>query len=294
MQWMFFGFLAALSESLRDLCSKHGLHQISPLSAALAASAIPIPFLLIILLIGDGIPAIGSSYVLALVTGGTLNILALWQFMRALQASDLSLTIPFISFTPIFLLFTSPLLVGDVTNTHGIAGILCIVGGGYLLQIQASDQRWWAPIKALTTQPGPRRMLLVALIYSLTSNFDKIGVQNSSPIFWSLSLTSVMAMGFALLVVFSSQQLKTIPNNKTVLSLFLIGFFQAASLIFHNTALSLGPVPSIIAIKRTSILFTVIWGILFLKERQGKERLAGAVLMVLGIGLLGLGTTRQD
>ena len=60
-------------------------------------------------------------------------------------------------------------------------------------------------------------------------------------------------------------------------------------LAFHNTALNVGPVPSIVAVKRTSILFTVIWGIMFLRERQEKERLAGAFLMIIGIGVLGLG-----
>ena len=82
-----------------------------------------------------------------------------------------------------------------------------------------------------------------------------------------------MAIGFALLLLLSSRQHRdrTIPRGKTRLPLFLIGLFQAAGLIFHNTALSLGPVPSVIAIKRTSILFAVIWGIVFLREEQEKS-----------------------
>ncbi len=290
MHWIFFGLLAALSESFKDLTSKHSLREISPLHAGLAASAIPIPLLLGFLFVGDGLPALGPSYHLALAIGGTLNILALWQFMRALQASDLSLAVPFISFTPVFLMFTSPLLVGDMITIQDIAGILCIVGGAYLLQAQGNEEGWLAPFSALTSRPGPRRMLSVALIYSVTSNFDKIGTQHSSPIFWSLSLTTVMAIGFALLLLLSPRQHgnRTSPGGKTGLPLFLIGFFQAAGLIFHNTALSLGPVPSVIAIKRTSILFAVIWGIIFLREPQAKERLAGATLMIVGMTIIAL------
>ena len=144
MHWFFFALLAAICESLKDLCSKQGLRTISPQLAALAASATPIPLLLAIVLFTEPIPTLGPQYFPALLLGGTLNILALWQFMRALQASDLSLAIPFISFTPIFLLFTSPLLVEEVPKPHDVAGILCIVVGAYLLQIQSTHQGWLA------------------------------------------------------------------------------------------------------------------------------------------------------
>ncbi len=288
MNWFYFALLAAISESLKDLCSKHGLRSVSPQLAALAASATPIPLLFGILLFTDSIPSLGPQYIPALLLGGTLNVLALFQFMRALQASDMSLAIPFVSFTPIFLLFTSPLLVDDVPNTQDVAGILCIVAGAYLLQIQSADHGWLTPFWAMISQPGPRRMLSVALIYSFTSNFDKIGVQNSSPLFWSLSITSMMTIGFLLMHHFLPHPNIPILRTNTFGILIVIGLFQTMGLFFHNTALSLGPVPSVIAVKRSSILFATLWGIMFLREEQGKERLAGAVLMVIGIGILGI------
>ncbi len=291
MSWLYFALLAAISESLKDVFSKRGLRAISPQQAALAASATPIPLLLGILLFTDSMPTLGPQYIPALLLGGTLNVLALFQFMRALQSSDMSLAVPFVSFTPIFLLFTSPLLVEDIPNTQDVAGILCIVAGAYFLQIQSKHQGWLAPFRSMMSHPGPRRMLSVALIYSFSSNFDKIGVQNSSPIFWSLSITCMMTIGFLLLLhVLPHPNTSTFHTN-TLGILLLIGLFQTIGLFFHNTALSVGPVPSVIAVKRSSILFAVVWGITFLRERQGTERLAGAALMVIGIGILGFGQT---
>lgn len=288
MSWLYLALLAALSESLKDLCSKHGLRAVSPQLAALGASAIPIPFLLAILLLTDTVPTLGPDYLLALLLGGTLNVLALFQFMRALQASDLSLAIPFVSFTPIFLLITSPLLVNEFPTGQDVAGILCIVAGAYSLQIQASPQGWLAPFRAMVSHPGPRRMLSVAMIYSVSSNFDKIGVQNSSPLFWSLSITTMMTIGFLILFRLMARP-SVAPSIMSIIGILLaIGLFQTLGLYFHNTALSEGDVASVIAIKRTSILFAVLWGIMFFKEPQGKARLAGATLMVIGIGLLAL------
>ena len=288
---MYFALLAALSESLKDLLSKQGVRSVSPQLAALAAGATPIPILLSIVLFTDSVPLLGPRYGWALLIGGTLNILALFQFMRALQSSDLSLAIPFVSFTPLFLLITSPFLVGDIPTTQDIVGIFCIVGGAYVLHIQAIHHGLLAPLFAIFREPGPRRMLSVAFIYSLTSNFDKIGVQNSSPLFWSLSISSVMTIGFVFLLRFLPGKNIAAPRPTTLVILLLVGLFQTIGLLVHNTALSLGPVPSVIAIKRSSILFAVMWGWMFLKEKYVGERLIGAVLMMIGVVVLGFGYT---
>ena len=288
---MYFALLAALSESLKDLLSKQGVRSVSPQLAALAAGATPIPILLSIVLFTDSVPLLGPRYGWALLIGGTLNILALFQFMRALQSSDLSLAIPFVSFTPLFLLITSPFLVGDIPTTQDIVGIFCIVGGAYVLHIQSIHHGFLAPLFAIFREPGPRRMLSVAFIYSLTSNFDKIGVQNSSPLFWSLSISSVMTIGFVFLLRFLPGKNIAAPRPTTLVILLLVGLFQTIGLLVHNTALSLGPVPSVIAIKRSSILFAVMWGWMFLKEKYVGERLIGAVLMMIGVVVLGFGYT---
>ena len=287
--WVLLALLAAFLESLKDLSSKASVRSLSPQLAGLAASTVPIPILLIFLLLGPSWPPVDSGFFLALALSGSLNVFAMFQFMRALQESELSLTIPFIAFTPIFLLVTAPVLVGDVPTGQDLLGILCIVGGAYILHLHTISQGLFGPFKAIWDQPGPKRMLLVAFLYSFTSNFDKLGVQHSSPLLWSFSITTFMAVGFLLLLRYTPWTPHLRPRGNVLVVLLLIGVFQGLGLLVHNHALLSGPVPSVIALKRTSILFAVMWGILFLKEGYGWERLLGALLMVVGIGILGLG-----
>lgn len=72
-------------------------------------------------------------------------------------------------------------------------------------------------------------------------------------------------------------------------SLAPIGICSGLSSAFQMIAISLTIVPNAIAVKRLSILFGVIWGRLFFKETNIRERLAGAVIMVLGVILITLG-----
>jgi uncharacterized membrane protein len=288
LHWVLLALLAAFLESLKDLCSKSSLRSLSPQMTGLAASAVPIPLLLGILLLSPSPAAVDPAFMAALALSGSLNILGMYQFMRALQASDLSVTIPFIAFTPIFLLATSPLLVGEIPSVPDMLGIICIVAGAYILHLHTIRRGILAPLQAIWQQPGPRRMLSVALIYSLTSNFDKIGVQHSSPLLWSFSITVFMTAGFLFLLRHRTSEFYMRPRGTLLIVLLLIGIFQGLGLVVHTHALLQGPVPSVIALKRTSILFAVIWGVLFLRESHSRERLAGGLTMIIGIGILAI------
>ena len=289
MIWLGLALIAALSESLKNLVSKQGFRHVQPHIAALAASASAFPILIGFFFLNQHIPPIGDQFWIALIAGGGLNILAIIQFMRAIQSSDLSLTIPFITLTPIFLLLTSPILVGEFPSSLAVFGILFIVMGAYTLQIQEVHRGYLAPFSAILNEKGPRRMLSVAFIYSLTSNVDKIGVLQSSPMFWSLSLNAFMTGGLFAIYLLSRSRTPTRNKRPAIPILFFLGLFHAVTLISQNIALDLATVPSVISVKRTSALFAVMLGYFVLGETNLQERLSGALLMILGVGLIGAG-----
>ena len=182
-----FAFLTAIFESFTDLFSKKGLKAIDEYIASFSFKFFALPFLLPMVFI-YGIPHLGSSYIIALISGELLNVVTITLYMRAIKVSDLSITVPLVAFTPLFLLVTSPLMLGEFPAPLGIAGIFLIVLGSYLLNIRSISKGFFGPIKALLKEKGAKLMLFVAFLFSITSNIDKIGVQNSSPIFWAFSI----------------------------------------------------------------------------------------------------------
>ena len=52
------------------------------------------------------------------------------------------------------------------------------------------------------------------------------------------------------------------------------------------TAISLTLVANVSTIKRTSSIFAILWGKFFFHEENIKERLAGAVIMIIGVALI--------
>lgn len=284
MLWIVFAFLTALFVSFMSVASKKSLKDVDEYIVAWSLRFFALPFLIPLLAIIQ-IPSLSNQFFIALVADGSLNLIAFILYMKAIKYSDLSITIPMIAFTPVFLLITSPVIVGEFPNIFGILGVLLIVLGSYTLKLKKKGEGHLAPFKALLKERGPRYMLLVAFIWSITSNFDKLGVLNSSPIFWVISVNSFIAAAMLPIVLYKPRsELKQIRKN--LKSLIPVGFFNAASLVFQMTAIGLALVSYVISIKRTSILFSVLFGFLIFREKGIKSRLLGASIMFLGILLI--------
>lgn len=286
MGWLLLSILTALSESLKDVFSKNSLRQLDEYRVAFGLRFISFLFLIPIFFFLP-IPELSVDFWWALLATSILNVATTVLYMKALKYSDMSLSVPFVTFTPLFLLLTSPIMVGEFPNLQGLAGVLLIVAGSYAMNVQRSQQSWWAPFKALLHQKGPRYMMGVAFIWSITANIDKVGVQGSSPYFWSMAASGGISLFILPLMVWKSGPVK--GNWKTaVRPMVLIGLFSALTLIFQMSAIKLTLVAYVISIKRTSAVMAVIWGALLFRESNTRQRLVGAIIMVIGVVCISL------
>ncbi len=286
MAWFIFAILTAFFESTKDVFSKKGLKHIDEYVVSWSLRFFALPFLIPLLFFIE-IPSLGGRFWTALFIGGSLNILTTILYMKAIKYSDLSITVPMVAFTPLFLLATSPLIVGEFPTLPGLIGVFLIVTGSYVLNFKEKYKGYLFPFKALLKEKGPKLMLIVAFIWSITSNIDKIGLQNSSPIFWVIAVNIFVTLALFPIMLYKSQI--SINQFKTDLKALLpIGLFSALTLIFQMTAISLTLVIYVISIKRTSSVMSVLFGCLIFKEKDIGERLVGTMIMILGVLFIAL------
>ena len=281
MTWLLLSLTTAFFESLRDVFNKKAGITIDPYTIACSLSFFTAVFLFPLLLVTE-IPSLDKYFWYSLLLDSILNAIAYVLFIKAIALSELSQVAPLTSFTPLFLLFTSPILVGEFPNIIGLVGVLAIVGGAYLLNLQKDTKKWLEPLVGMIQETGSRLMLTVAFIWSLTSNLDKIGIQNSAPIIWVFSVYLVVAI-ILLPLVFLRQTSSIFQLRQSGKTLVTIGLLNAITVASQMTALSLTLVAYVIAIKRTSTLFSVIFGAIIFHERGFKNRLLGTITMLLGV-----------
>jgi drug/metabolite transporter (DMT)-like permease len=284
--WVLYALLSAGSLATADALSKEKLIAADERVVAWVRLLFACPFL-IGLLTFVTIPPLDLTFWSTILILLPLELTALVLYIRAIKVSPLSLTIPFLSLTPVFIMLTGWLMLGERVDMTGAAGIGLIVIGAYLLHSHILHEGWNAPFLAIQREKGSRLMILVAFLYSITSNLGKVAILHSSPAAFSIIYILILTIAFAPVVFWKSRP--HLPQLRTHLFPFLaIGFFEATMILFHTLAIIQTQVAYMIAVKRTSLLFSVIYGHLFFREPHLGRRLLAGMLMVGGVALISL------
>jgi drug/metabolite transporter (DMT)-like permease len=281
-------FVSALFASLNDVTKKYVLKDISEITLITVSNFIWFLIFAAINLV-VGIPNVDSYFWTAVYVSASLNMFASMLILRALKTSDISSTLPLISLSPAFLLVTSFLILGETPSPLGIIGVLLIVAGTYAINLHKSKSGLAEPLLELFRNHGSRLALIVGVIYGFTGPFDKIAIQHSNIFMYPLAFTALSLLMFFPLFIFRvSKKEKKVLGTSTKW-LVLIGVVGTFVSIFQNIAYSLTLVPYAIAVKRTGVLFSVIFGGMFFKEEYLRQRIFAALIMVAGLALIVLG-----
>ena len=214
-----------------------------------------------------------------------------WWLSRAFEHGDLTLVYPIARSTPAFLPLVAVPLLGERLSAAGVAGIATVVAGMWLVQLGPGLRR------GTLGEPATRYALLTLATTVGYSLFDKAAMAELAAVpwsgalpravFWNLALWSSAGCVFSALVALrrglptllgaARADLAT-PSRAAAVS--LVGY----ALILQ--AFTLAPSSYVVAVRQTSVLFALVLGVLRLRERPGRLRIAGAVATVAGVALI--------
>ena len=201
MFWFAFALVGALSQAGYNLAVKVLLRTVRPFPLA-GFSFLSGSLVLFAISFMTGIPDTGPGLLPAVAVTVAINIVATVLFYRALVTTDLSLSVPMLAFTPVFLILTSFLILGELPSPAGAAGILLVATGAYLLNLEYRDGSpcsLTGPFLRLRRDRGIQAMLLVSFLYSISVNYDKRVVEESDPVFGSAIVLLLLGAAFLIL-----------------------------------------------------------------------------------------------
>jgi drug/metabolite transporter (DMT)-like permease len=240
-------------------------------------------------------PAIQPGALLtALAATALINGVAFWSYGRALARGELSLVLPLINLSPLVLLLSGWLVLGERPSGLVVAGVALLVGGAILLG--RSD----ALSRGLLRAPGARAMLLTAVLWGIGASIDKLGVQAGGSLLWVAGLNLVVGTPLLLgaLAAGDPHQLIASPEGparelfagpegrRRLQQLLAVGLLALVGTALQMEALRFTAVVHVVAIKRLSTLFGSAIGVLWLGEYSGSLRLPAAALMSGGAVLV--------
>lgn len=258
------------------------LGRFSKFAIAFFATLIAFPILFLISYIYR-FPHLSQGFWSAIIITSILNFIATPIMLKAYETGEFSSVYSMILLTPVFLLLTSFIFLGERPTIFGATGVMLTIIGLGIIETNTKKEG-----ERFHLFRGTGLGVIVALIYSISTNFDKLSAQHSDAFF-------APAVGAAILALFNgiyliARKKDKIGSDKLTISNFLflipMGLLWALVQVLHNAALLHGLVSYTIAIKRTGILFGVVWGWLFFREKGIGKKLLGAAVAVGGVVLI--------
>lgn len=283
--WILLSLLAGVGDTMRDATAKYGATRIPRPMVTWSFSLCALPYFLPILL-WQAPPELPLEFWFLALTMGVVHVLGGLGLTYALATTDLSLCIPMIAFTPVFLLVVGPFMNGHIPSAHAIFGTLLVTVGCYLLNISDIRRGLFGPIKALARDKGVRMMLVLSLLWSFSAAVDLNAVRMYGLSFWGAAEITAVALVFTPIAI-TKGAYKNLPKG-TWRILALIGFGNALSFGPYLMALHSTPALYVVCLKRSNIFFSLVAGRLFFGEDSLHGRLLGATLMFAGVCVISL------
>ena len=280
MIWFFLSLTAAISIAARDVSIKT-FEDLDPPEIAILELFWALPFFFLGCLLVET-PPLDQMFWLTFILSVPINILAYVLYLYAIKLSPISLSVPFLAFTPVFMILTGFFILAETVNIWGGLGIGLIVLGGYILHFKKNQANFFTPFAAFLREKGSWFMLIVAILFAFAAVIGKKAMLHSSPLFFSyfFFLTFNITVLTGLILGRKNDWPKILRNTPKGMWL---GCLLMVHISFHSLAIAISPAVYMVAIKRSSILFSVLLSWLILKEADIRYRGFGTLLMFAGM-----------
>ena len=283
--WVLFAFASAFFAGVTSFLAKIGVKDVDSHVATAIRTIIVLIFSWIMVFI------IGSQSTIVNIDGKTFLFLILsglstggsWLcYFKALQLGDVNKVVPIDKSSTILTMILAFIFLNEKITINMVIGMIGIAIGTYLM-IQKKEKAE----KIVKRKAWLIYALLSALFASLTSILGKVGIENVESNLGT-AIRTIVVLVMAWIIVFATKKQRDIKkiDKRSLIFLILSGVATGASWLCYYKALQDGLASIVVPIDKLSILVTVLFAYIFLKEKLSKKSLLGLILIVVGTLLL--------
>jgi len=224
-----------------------------------------------------------------IVASGLIHAVYFGCMGRAYQRGDLSLVYPLARGSgPLFVPMLAVALLGEEIALLGGIGILFIIGGIYCIHLRSfTGAAFLEPFAALR---GGASLwaLFTGLAIAFYTLVDKVGVGLVYPpvyIYVMMLITWLLITPWVLIRERDGLKSEWQRHKGAIV---VVGFLSGFTYLMILFALTMSKVSYVAAVREVSIVLSAYFGIVYLGERHGRQKLLGALLITLGVIAIGL------
>jgi drug/metabolite transporter (DMT)-like permease len=284
MNWFVLALISSIALSLRESVVKKQGASVSPVFMSWGLNFFSFLIILTINIIRLNWHPVTAGFLVILFCAAILDSLATVLYFWAIKSGNLSKTIPMLCFIPVVQLFVTPVLIHENLSASGVAGVLVVVFGSYLLNLE-KWQHMASPFKVLFTEKSTLMMLCVAILWGVSTSFHKMGVRQTDALFWGVAEIGLISLFLLPAAFLFGKNEFGFANLKVT---FLPAVFSVFTVLSYYSAINLGPVAYVSSVRRLGVLFSMVAGMLFFKEQLKPIGFAGGLIMIAGAAVITL------
>lgn len=288
MLWQVFAFLSAIFGSAsaiiekKTLFQEHAMEFSAVLGVVNATLALPFFFFVHFRLL-----TVSNIFIILL--AAVLSSFGFLFTARAVRHMELSVTSPLMVLAPAFTAILALLFLNEKLSIFQWSGIGTLTIGSYILQLE-SGQKMFEPFENFAKSKYIHYLLLGLLFYAFSSLVDRHALSTlhiEVPAYMAF-LHLFMAIIFLGMISFYYDGFKGIQNGleKSGKYLVTISLLTLAYRLAQIIAMKLYFAGPVIAIKRTSSLFTTIIGGEIFQEKNLFRKAIACMVMIVGVILV--------
>lgn len=283
MLWIAFAFGSAFFAGITAILAKIGIRDVdSTLATALRTIVILLFSWMMVFVVGSQkeLGSLSEETIAYLVLSGLCTGASWLCYFKALQRGDVNKVTPIDkSSTALTIVLSFLLLKEPLSLVRLLATVAITVGTLLMITRQKGTQKEKSGWLAYA--------LLSAVFASLTAIFGKLGIASvESNLGTALRTIVVLFLAWGMVFLLGKQaDIRTI-DGKSWRFLLLSGVTTALSWLCYYRALQEGPASVVVPIDKLSIVVTIVFSSLVLKEHLSKRAFLGLLLILLGTGAL--------
>ena len=281
ISWLAFALASAFFAGITSILAKIGLKDTdSNLVTALRTVVVAIFAWLIVFIVGSHstLTLIDFRSLIFLILSGLATGGSWLCYFRALQLGDVNKVVPVDKSSTVITMLMAFVFLGEGLTLLKVAAMVLIGAGAWLMierkeTVSAGKQGYRWLIYAL----------LSAVFASLTAILGKIGITEvESNLGTAIRTMVVLAMAWLIVLIQGRQRGVKQISGRSWAFICLSGIATGLSWLCFFRALQEGPAGIVVPIDKLSILVTVAFGYIILRERLNKKPVFGLIMIVAG------------